>query len=438
MHRRICMIVAVLVFTSILLSSTVFGSEVIKLSLDEAIMYALENNESLRIQERQKMLSDKKSDLPDLRLTVNATPKMELGGFAPGSSLGSGVHIHGGKAILGGDLTADLRVNANLLESDSISSTVEFAFKRNLLGGATKGVGQDNQGALDSVKDKLVSDVMSAYISVLRNERQVELAKLDLDIKHMTVLALEARNEAIEKVELAEDQLETAAKTFEKAEKALAEAILTLKVHLGVPEGVQLELCSEMDMGSISLDLKEWLDLAMAGNQTIVAAMDAVERSKDKLRELDEGPGWNADLSAGMNPYRLGSSDKPNLYIQVTAHKVLDITSGIEIEEAKVALDAAELDLLKAKDSVMRQVENTYGRLVDAFDRLDNLYMQLDEATDELVISERKYEVGFISELDLLKAQYSVRTIENDIFSATCDVVLTNFELKRLCGVREY
>jgi hypothetical protein len=437
MYRRgMCLIMVILMCLP--LSFTVYGSEVIQLSMDEAIKYALEHNASLLILQKQQMLRDEKAGVPELKLTMNAVPKIELGGRSSGTTMGSDIQIHGGQTLLGGNLTADMKVSANLLDPDPVSSTVWVTFKRNLTGGDTKDVGKDGRNVLGDAKDKLVSDVISAYISVLRKQRQVELAKCDLDIKRMAVTALQARNEEEAKIEVAEEQLQAATKSYEVARTALNDALHMVKGYLGISDSIQLELCEGIIASDTSIDLEEWKDLAMTSNQNVVGAVDAVRRSRDKLKELQAGPGWNADLSAGLNPIELGSSSKPNFYVQVTASRILDLTTKLEIEEAKVALDAAELDLLDAKGSVIKQVETTYRRLGETHRRLDDLRLQLDKAEEELGIAERKYEVGFISILDLLKVQYSVESTQNEIFSANCDAVLTSFELRKLCGLSEY
>jgi outer membrane protein TolC len=384
------------------------------------------------------MLGDEKAGMPELKLTMNTVPKIELGGRSSGTTMGSDIQIHGGQALLGGNLTADMKVSANLLDPDPVSSTVWVTFKRNLIGGDTKDVGKDGRNVLDDARDKLVSDVISAYVSVLKKQRQVELAECDLDIKRMAVTALQARNEEEAKIEVAEDQLQVAVKSYEVALSALSDALHMLKGYLGISGNIQLELCEGIIASDTSIGLEEWLDLAMTSNQTIVGAVDAVRRSRDKLKELQVGPGWNADLSAGLNPFELGSSSKPNFYVQVIASRILDLTPKLEIEEAKVALDAAELALLDAKDSVIKQVETTYRRLGETLRRLEDLRLQLDKAEEELDIAERKYEVGFISILDLLKVQYSVASTQNEMFSTNCDAVLTSFELSRLCGLSEY
>lgn len=439
MYRRsMYSVISLLVLTCLFLPFTAYGSEIIQLSMDEAIKYALGHNASLLILERQQMLRDEKIDAPELKLTMNAVPKIELGGRSSSTTMGSDIQIHGGQTLLGGNLTADMKVSANLLDPEPVSSTVWVTFKRNLIDGDTKDVGKDGRNVLDDARDKLVSDVISAYVSVLRKQRQVELAECDLDIKRMAVTALHARNEEEAKIEVAEDQLQTTVKSYEVALSTLSDALHMLKGYLGISGNIQLELCEGIIASDTSSDLEEWLDLAITSNQTIVGAVGTVEHSRDKLKELQVGPGWNADLSAGLNPFELGSSSKPNFYVQVTASRILDLTPKLEIEEAKVALDAAELDLLNAKDSVIRQVEATYRRLVETFRRLEDLRLQLDEAEEELDIAERKYEVGFTSMLDLLKAQYSVKSIQNEMFSANCDAVLTSFELRKLCGISEH
>ena len=173
----------------------------------------------------------------------------------------------------------------------------------------------------------------------------------------------------------------------------------------------------------------------MTGNQSIITASDSLNRSKEKL-VMEAGPGWNADLSTGLSAPDLSSPIQPNFYIQISARKVLDLTPKTEIEEAKVAVEAAELDFLNTKNSVIKQVENAYKKFVDTLKQIEDLRLQLNKVNDDLTINEKKYEVGFISSLDLLKAQYSVERIKNDVFSTICDAVLADFELKKLCGVR--
>ena len=52
---------------------------------------------------------------------------------------------------------------------------------------------------------------------------------------------------------------------------------------------------------------------------------------------------------------------------------------------------------------MIKQVENAYKKFVDTLKQIEDLRLQLNKVNDDLTINEKKYEVGFISSLDLLK-----------------------------------
>jgi outer membrane protein TolC len=443
MYRKTAclMMTLMLVLMGLLFSFTVYGSEVIRLTMDEAIKYALENNASFRILTKQQELSDKKIGLPEFNLSISTTPRIDTrvyGGLHTGTGItaGTDIHLHGQQTVMGGDLTADLRVSPDLVDSTFVTSMLDIAYTRNLIGSNAVDTGNDSQKTLDSARDKLVGDIINAYISAVKKQQQIVLSEFDVAIKRMTVMALQTRKESDEEIEKAQEQLQIAVTNHIAAVDSYNEALSVLKGYLGMSENVLIEVCDDMVPPEVSGDLQKWLDLAMTGNQSIITASDSLNRSKEKLSELEAGPGWNADLSTGLSAPDLSSPIQPNFYIQISARKVLDLTPKTEIEEAKVAVEAAELDFLNTKNSVIKQVENAYKKFVDTLKQIEDLRLQLNKVNDDLTINEKKYEVGFISSLDLLKAQYSVERIKNDVFSTICDAVLADFELKKLCGVR--
>ncbi|GEM_PF-3854810 len=237
---------------------------------------------------------------------------------------------------------------------------------------------------LDQVNCMLVTAVQSMYVSYLSTERQLEDMRQSAAVMDRNLEAMKLRYELGQVTILDLEALENQRKSLRSAISSLESGLKTLKGEINMQLGRAFDAPLELKpLASPDLTYAEKLDRPA----DLQKAKNASYALKLKRRAIDD---------ADDTEYE---DQKYNTFKRDYENKVMDANTEEET------------------------IRFTQAKLIDAMDEkkraLDIEQDQLELEKDKLAVSELKYDLGEISEIDLLSARLSLGSQEVKVQNAS-------------------
>ncbi|MCB0702768.1 MAG: TolC family protein [Candidatus Kapaibacterium sp.] len=420
-----------------------------KISLDEAIKLALENNNQLKsaLYDVNKAEADVDEAyghaLPSVDLSANYTRYLEpmrffiSGGLFPnpdGSTGGPGRFI---------DASSDNAIDARIDVSQTLFNSAVF---RSISGA-------DNY--YDAAKlnlnvkvDELVFNVKSAYLQALLQKESYELVKAsksnaETSFKDIKVLYEEGLIGEYDMIR-AEVQVENFAPQLISAENEYENAKNNLKVIMGMEPQVKIELTDELnsfkDDYSDEYQLNEIEDKILLVNPQLSALTMQEEVNKDFIAVYESE--YLPTLSAFGNYSLQGQSNDFNFPTATTSTVGLrfkmNLFSGLQ---TSARVEKAELDLKKTKTqvelvelSLKSQIKNLVKRIESSKKQLEANIRNISQAQRGYDISKIRYDEGIGSLLEINDSDLALRTAKINNLRTKFELLISFAQLDQLLG----
>ncbi|MFA7325092.1 MAG: TolC family protein [Candidatus Kapaibacterium sp.] len=436
-------LLAIMLFATI----NTFAQE--KVSLDDAIKLALENNKQLKsaIYDVNKAEADVDEAyghaLPTVDLSANYTRYLEpmqfyiSGDLFPspdGSTGGAGRFI---KA------SSDNAIDARIDVSQTIFNSAVF---RSISGADNY---YDAAKLNMNVKvDELVFNVKSAYMQALLQKESYELVKASKtnaetsfkDIKTLFNEGLIGEYDMIR----AEVQVENFAPQLISAENEYESAKNNLKVIMGMEPQVKIDLTDQLnsfkDDYSDEYKIEEIEDQILLVNPQLSALNMQEEVNKDFIAVYESE--YLPTLSAFGNYSLQGQSNDFNFPTastsQVGLRFKMNLFSGLQ---TNARVEKAELDLKKTKTqtelvelSLKSQVKNLVKRIQSSQKQLEANTRNISQAQRGYDISKIRYEEGIGSLLEINDSDLALRTAKINNLRTKFELLISYAQLDQLLG----
>ncbi len=420
-----------------------------KVSLEEAIKKALENNKQLKNALYDVNKAEAEVDeaygyaLPSVDLSANYTRYLEpmrfyiSGGLFPSPD---GSTNTGGQFI---DASSDNAIDARIDVSQTIFNSAVF---RSISGA-------DNY--YDAAKlnlnvkvDELVFNVKSAYLQALLQKESYELVKASKtnaetsfkDIKALYEEGLIGEYDMIR----AEVQVENFAPQLISAENEYENAKNNLKVIMGMEPQINIELTDQLTSFDEEYNnddkIDEIEDKILLVNPQLSALSMQEEVNKDFIAVYESE--YLPTLSAFGNYSLQGQSDDFNFPTATTSQVGLrfkmNLFSGLQTN-AKV--EKAELDLKKTKTqtelvelTLKSQVKNLVKRIESSRKQLEANIRNISQAQRGYDISKIRYEEGIGSLLEINDSDLALRTAKINNLRTKFELLISYAQLDQLLG----
>ena len=226
-------------------------------------------------------------------------------------------------------------------------------------------------------------------------------------------------------------------------------AMLTLS---GLKAQEQLQTGSQPQQGEVlTLSLEEALQIALSENPTIKIADEEIEIKRyakqgtyaslypqidatGSYQRVIEKQTMSMDFGGQTQSIKVGSDNSFNGGLTA----VMPIINAQLWESLKVSALDVELAVEKARSSrldMVEQVTQAYYTVLLAKESLRVYKSVYDNAVANNKNVKKRYEVGSVSEFDLISSNVSVQNAEPNVFAAENSVVLTLWQLKALLGI---
>ena len=262
---------------------------------------------------------------------------------------------------------------------------------------------------------------LNAHLSVAEKKMQTGSAT-DFDVLTIRVRVANARSQKVD------------------VESTLQKQTIALKRLLGMPADQEIHLHGNFTSANGRMDPDSLLAAALSQRPEMLLARD-VETSleiQSNLMSLGNKPSLLASLSLGYK----------NGYIPDLNQAKLNWTAGVQLQfplfdgfRTHYQTEAAQADLAAARahtQDVSEQIESEVRQALADIrarqEKIETSELQLEQAEQALSLAKTQYEIGVITNLDLLVAQTSRHEANLQHIRALYEMILSRFALQETIG----
>ena len=392
----------------------------VRLSLDEAIQLALQNNHNLKAAQTTILQNQAQEITANLRPNPVFTADVQfLPIFQPENFTATYID--------------------NVVQFDlGVSYLFERGKKRQHRLQAAQDTTAQTKSTVADNERTLTFNVASQFFSVQLAESTLDLAIEDMKSFQNTVDISQARYKAGDisegdylKIKL---QLLQFQSDVSQAQLAKIQALVGLRQFLGYQTvGADYDVSADFDYLPVTIKLEDLQTKALQSRADLRAAQQGVVAAKSQ-HELAKANG-KVDITGTFNYDHVSATNTASLFgsLQIP---IFNRNQG-EIARTNYAINQAQELELAANDQVMSDVLNAYEAVRDN-DQVVSLYRAgyLDAAKESRDISEYSYKRGAASLLDYLDAERSYRATELAYRQSLAAYLTAVEQLREAVGVR--
>lgn len=319
--------------------------------------------------------------------------------------------------------------------------------------------------ALQEAVYQATVDAATSYLQALRSQQRVTLDRAALAqaqgaLEHVRAqrTAGDATQDALDAAELAALQAQT---TLQTDELALQGQLAALSDLVGAPVTAVAgeppagsDPAVDADAAEQRSDVRSAAASVDAARQSYAAALRQVLPTASTSADLQAGDGttsWSAgvgygtatfqptvsasvDPNAGASPSSGSALDGTRFAISVAMSVPLDAGMGAALRGARLALDAADQKLARARQLAGLAIASAQRTLTGAHLGVTLALSQRQHAEAQAARAQRRFDLGLIAERDLQLAQLDARRAALDAAAANDTLLIDRLELARAVG----
>lgn len=330
----------------------------------------------------------------------------------------------------------------NYLGQISLSQTI-FDFGKTL----TKVVIQKELYKATESQDRdtilnILFNVKSAYFNLLKAKKQKETAEevLKQAQRHLELakgfyeVGLKSKIE----VTKAEVELSNAKLNLIIAERGLRQALLNLKVAMGVVDIPDFEI-KEEEYAIRKMDERESINLAIERNPQLQALRfnkQASLYSEDLIRKE------YLPTIVGTGRYAYTGESFPldrgwSLLLQINLPLFTGWSTTYKLKQAKSDFAYYHYREESLRQQIISQLKNLFVQLKEASQRIDTLKIALKQAKENLDLAMGRYEVGVGSSIEVVDAIVLYEQTNTQYWQAIYDYNVTYAEIEKIVGIEK-
>lgn len=414
-------------------------SEAVKLSIDEAVDYALKNSRTLKSNDIDLEIKKRASNnswnvfLPNVQASGTMSRTSE---FSPSSS--RTVQAINGALLMNG-MKNTLPVTKDYENEEARWSTVgtvsaSWNFTPAYIAQIRIAKAQYEAGKIswEQSQRETITNIKKLYYGLILQQESLKIKKTSLENarQRMTQAAANFKNGAIPEIQYLQTQVnyENTKPEVDSAEQALVQQIDMLAFMIGMPVGTPIELTSSIDPVYVEVDADELL-AKYADNDLQIKSMEKNKlAAKLGIAALDMAT-WlpTLALSYSYQPVYIGSEGAWHFYKDIgddekwydsgsfSATLVWNLTNMLpwssnrqKVKDSKQQFAQLELTIETMKENQKVQVRKAVDTLHQAREQIDAMERNVTVAQRAYDMSVRSYRNGTMELLDLRDAESSL------------------------------
>lgn len=295
--------------------------------------------------------------------------------------------------------------------------------------------------AYERTKADIALQVAQQYLEVLRARALVRLQERVLERARKLLEAAEAGYKAgtVAKLDVlrAQVQVRNAEVDLLAARNQERLAMLTLRNLMGVSDDFTFEIAEPTEERYEPPSLTECLAQAFRQRPEVKEAewqRKSAEATK-QLARINALPVVNISGSYNRYPATTRTTDKEWALNLIVSYPIFD--GGrirAELEQAKLQVEQADLNLKRTLDNIRLQVQQAYANWQNAVERLSAAQEAVKEASETARLTEEAYRAGAVSLIDVINAQVALAQAEAQEIQARYDLLRAVYALRHSLG----
>jgi TolC family type I secretion outer membrane protein len=283
--------------------------------------------------------------------------------------------------------------------------------------------------------------VAQQYLEVLRARALVKLQERVLERARRLLEAAEAGYKAGTAAKLdvlrAQVQVRNAEVDLLAAKNQERIAILTLRNLMGVSDDFAFDIAEPAEEPYEPPSLIECLAQALRQRPEVKEAEYQRESANivKQLARISTLPIVNISGSYNRYPSTTRITDKEWALNLIVSYPIFD--GGrvrAELEQAKLQVEQADLNMKRTFDNIRLQVQQAYSNWQNARERLSAAQEAVKEASETARLTEEAYKAGAVSLIDVINAQVALAQAETQEIQARYDLLRAVYALRHAVG----
>jgi outer membrane protein TolC len=412
---------ALLSFTS----ATVFANAV-DLTLEESIDLALTNNQSIKISGAAQ--EGAKWDLATAKgkknFSIDLTHK-----DGRGESFSSSKNKFVTSNAFSNAVTATLPIYTG----GALESTINKAKINTEVSDLT----------FENTKQQVKLDVTTGYFNILQCADVVKVSEESVNsLKgHLQNVQAQYAVGTVAKSDVLRSEVEVAdaEQTLIKAKNSYDLAVSTFNNVVGLSLDTTVNIKDELKYEKYEISLADSIDYALANRPDGIAAQKSIDMAKEGVNiqkagqkpqvDLALSKNWADDKFAGTdnNGWAVGLTTTWNVFDSNVTHS--------EVKSSEAALLKTVETAKQTKDSIQLDVRKAYLNMTEAEKRIQTSKVAVDKAQEDFKIAQVRYSAGVGTNIDVIDAQVSLTTAQNNYIAALYDYNTGKATLDKAMGV---
>ena len=423
-------------------------SQPLKLTIDESIDLAIENNENLKNSYLEEKISKALSKeylsigLPQINFDGGVKYNHEvqkslidISRFMPGVPEGTEQEVQFGQTYDGRmDLTLDQMIFngsyfVGLSAAKELVNLSEKLTVRNII--------------------DINESVQKAYYTVLNTKKRIEL--VDINLSRLNTLLEQTKklydNGFVEKLDL--NRIMVSFNNL-KSEKIKASRLYQLSkevfnFQIGVSIGTEIELIDELSEDLIysfiysleDFDYSQRIEYSILQTDKNLKFYDLKNNRSQYLPQIYAN--YNYGYNTSSSNYNLFfDSDRWKSFGTLGFKIIVPIFDGFlkrsKINQSKYKIEQVENQMLFLERSIKLQVNQAISSYENTKESIIVSKQNLELAKDVYLATERKFKEGVGSNLELIDSNNSLKTAQNQYYNSLYESVIASIEIKKTLG----
>jgi len=423
-------------------------SQTLKLTIEESIDLAIENNESLKNSYLEEKISKALSTeylsigLPQINFDGGVKYNHEvqkslidISRFMPGVPEGTEQEVQFGQTY---DGRMDLTLNQMIFNGSYFVG----------LSAAKELVNLSEKLTVRNIID-INESVQKAYYTLLNTKKRIEL--VDINLSRLNALLEQTKklydNGFVEKLDL--NRIMVSFNNL-KSEKIKADRLYQLSkevfnFQIGVPIGTEIELIGELSEDLIysfnysleDFDYSQRIEYSILQTDKNLKFYDLKNNRSQYLPQIYAN--YNYGYNTSSSNYNLFfDSDRWKSFGTLGFQIIVPIFDGFlkrsKINQSKYKIEQVENQMLFLERSINLQVNQAISSYENTKETIIVSKQNLELAKDVYLATERKFKEGVGSNLELIDSNNSLKIAQNQYYNSLYESVIASIEIKKTLG----
>jgi outer membrane protein len=408
-------------------------SQTDSLTLDEAIQQVVKNHPLIeqaqqRVQASQARVDESRSPFyPELDATalysrIGPIPSIDIPGM--------------GSFSLYPENNYDAHVAARQTLCDFGRRSTQSALAR-----SEKQTAEDNIGY---VKSELAYRTVQIFYTILFLQEDMRVLDEEINAlnEHLSISEKKAQTGSATDFDVLTTRVRVANAQSQKVdvESALQKQIIVLKRLMGIPEDQEIQLQGDFSSQSSEINPDSLMSDALTQRREMILARDA-ETSLEiqhRLASLGDRPSLKANLLLGVKNGYFPDLNQAKVNWVAGAQVQMPLFNGFRTryrkQESEANLAAARAHTRDVSQQVRSDVQQALADIRAKQEKIQATQLQLEQAEQALSLAKKQYEIGVITNLDLLDAQTSHLEANLNHLRALYQMILSRYALEKAAG----